>query len=211
MEATMVHETTNSAQEGPANPGDPWRDERGRYLPGNPGGPGNPMAREMARMRLLLARRVNDELFDLIVQKLVLLCLKGNLGAIKLLMQYRAGGPDRSVSVDELALDEMRLGLRADALARRCEQASPPEEVPARGRPEAEWRRAERQRRAAEPPAGSRPAGPAMRQAIETIRAGSEAAEAGAECQSGPVQTVADTRPPTVEWPQGAALAGGGG
>src|SRR5688500_9887718 len=118
-------------------PRDPWRDEKGRYLPGNPGGPGNPMAREMARVRLLLARRVSDEVFDQVVQQLVLLALKGNLGAIRTLMQYKAGRPDPSVRVDELALDELRLRLQADELARRREQAlRPPEEAPARGRPE---------------------------------------------------------------------------
>src|SRR5215218_7772218 len=106
MEATMGQQTTNSAQEGPAKARDPWRDEKGRYLPGNPGGPGNPMAREMARVRALLAQRVDDRVLDLVVAQLIDLCSKGHFGALRLLLEYRAGKPERGVRFDEVPLDQ---------------------------------------------------------------------------------------------------------
>jgi hypothetical protein len=185
---------------------DPWHDERGWFLPGNPGGPGNPMARELARMRLRLAARVSEEVFDRIVDKLVAMCLEGHLGAIKLLMQYRSGAPDRSVGIDDLAADEMRHWLHRDDLARTCARvAQQPPPGPPAGRPEAEWRRAEPERRPAEPPAGSQQYGPALRQAAEALRAALEAVDDGAGRPGVPMPTVADTSVPTVRGPAGAA------
>jgi hypothetical protein len=195
-----------------------WHDERGWFVPGNPGGPGNPMARELARVRLRLAERVTDDVFDKVVDKLVDMSLQGHLGAIRLLMQYRAGRPDRSVSIDDLEADEMRGWLRKDDLARTCArvmQQPPPEAPPApAGRPEAQWRRAEREAPRAEPPAGSAPHGPALRQAAEALRAALEAMEGGEGRSGVPIQTITDTSVPTVRGPAGAAppsASGGAG
>src|SRR5262249_27316633 len=40
------------------------RDEHGRFLPGHPGGPGNPFAREVARLRKRIMAKLTDEKFD---------------------------------------------------------------------------------------------------------------------------------------------------
>jgi len=217
MGAKCGNDTTNSAQEGPAKEREPWRDERGRYLPGNPGGPGNPVAREMARMRLRLMSAVSDEVFDAVVRKLVSMSLEGHLGAMKLLLAYRAGKPDQTVRADDLAADEVRLAVRAEEQAEQYEAFDLP--APPAGRPEQEWRRAEPEARRAVPPAGSRPFGPEMQRIIDLIRATggeamAQAAERAAwdvvrEGQWGPTGTVADTSETTAE-PAGGVAPGGG-
>jgi hypothetical protein len=212
-----------AAPDAPAKAREPWRDEQGRFLPGNPGGPGNPMAREMARLRVRLCRTVSDEAFDLVVEKLLLLALQGHFGAIRLLLEYRAGRPERTVGIDELPLHEMRLGLEACRLGRLAEHAAaelPPEPPVAGGRPEEEWRRREREVAKAVPPAGGRPYGPALKQIIEMIeaaaaaealRAEDEARGAGDDGASpAPVGTIADTSGPTVARAGEGALCGSG-
>jgi hypothetical protein len=208
-----------AAPDAPAKAREPWRDEKGRYLPGNPGGPGNPMAREMARLRLRLCQTVSDEAFDLVVEKLLLLAIKGHFGAIKLLLEYRAGRPDRSVGIDELPLHEMRLGLEACRLGRLAEQAAELPE-PVRGRLEEEWRRRQPEAHTAVPPAGSQPYGPALKQMIEMIEAAGGAAALRAEDEapgaggdgapSAYVGTIADTSGPTAARAREGALCGSG-
>src|SRR5262245_48925532 len=122
--------------EAPGKERDEWRDEKGRYLLGNPGGPGNPVARELARLRQRLRERLTDAMFDDVVLELYGLCRKGSLGAIKLLMEYKCGKPDTSVDADRLGLHEAGLRLEGAALVHRADQAgvllwAPPPQVPA--------------------------------------------------------------------------------
>ena len=59
------------------------RDTTGRFLPGNPGGPGNPHAKRVAALRAAMLEAVSDEDMRTIVGKLVALARSGNVPAAK--------------------------------------------------------------------------------------------------------------------------------
>jgi hypothetical protein len=161
MAETNDHTTTNGAQEGPAKETDPWRDEKGRFLPGNPGGPGNPHVREMARLRAEWRQATPGAVLKTVQGHLLGLALKGSLPALRLWLQYIVGRPDKSVDLDELPLHELELAIKQARLMRQAKEAGaevvPTPAPPPSGRPEAEWRRAEPEPRRAEPPPGSSP------------------------------------------------------
>src|SRR5262245_17049261 len=76
------------------------RDGRGRFAPGNAGGPGNPNAREMARLRALMRECTPDDVFTALFGRLVGLALKGHYPALKLALEYLCGKPERGVPAD---------------------------------------------------------------------------------------------------------------
>lgn len=83
------------------------RDANGKFLPGNKGGPGNPYAREVARLRSRLMQGVSDGQFDEMVDKLVELAVGGDVSAAKLLLSYLLGKPTPPpVEPDKLAVHE---------------------------------------------------------------------------------------------------------
>src|SRR5262245_53282199 len=97
------------------------RARRGRFAPGNAGGPGNPDARAMARLRELFRACVPDEVFHGLVARLVGLALKGHYPALKLALEYLAGKPERGVPADEVAVHEMDLALKRHDRERLCD------------------------------------------------------------------------------------------
>src|SRR5262245_55930760 len=139
-------------------PPDPWRDAAGRYLPGNPGGPGNPHVREMARWRAEIRRLTPRGVFEMAVHSLQSRAMAGHYPSLRLFLQYVAGQPDKSVDIDRLDVDELELAvarLKAERAARRAgvplveapptgiPQLPPKEPLPPispAGRPESEWR-----------------------------------------------------------------------
>lgn len=151
---------------------DPWRDAAGRFLPGNPGGPGNPYVRELARWRMEIRRLTPRPVFEMAVYRLQAKAMGGHYPSLRLFLQYMSGDPDRSVDIDRLDLDELELAvgrLRAEKVARQAgvplAEAPPtgipylpPPETPAPppppGRPEEEWRKAPREAPEATPPVG---------------------------------------------------------
>jgi hypothetical protein len=147
--------------------GDPWRDHRGRFLPGNPGGPGNPHVRELARLRALWREMTPDVVFESLQGALLGKALAGHFPALKLYLEYMMGKPDKGVDVDELDVHELLLEARrrgAERAARWADvelvPALPPEPAPApwpppAGRPEAEWRRVRPPAAEAAPPPGA--------------------------------------------------------
>jgi hypothetical protein len=88
------------------------RDEHGRFMAGNMGGPGNPFARRVARYRKALHQCVSIEDMKEIGGQLVAMAKAGDLAAIKLLLQYQVGRPVAVVDPDGLDLQEMALFLR---------------------------------------------------------------------------------------------------
>jgi hypothetical protein len=93
--------------ERPAGAKDSHRDAQGRFIGGNPGGPGNPFARQVAEMRKALLSCVTYEEMRIIGGQLVVKAKMGDLAAIKLLFQYVIGKPTDSVNPDTLDLQEM--------------------------------------------------------------------------------------------------------
>jgi hypothetical protein len=69
------------------------RDDNGRFAKGNPGGPGNPFAREVAAMRRAFMNRVSAKDLEDIADKMVALAKDGNVPAAKLILSYRIGKP----------------------------------------------------------------------------------------------------------------------
>src|SRR5436309_2276894 len=87
----------------------PGRDAKGRFAPGNAGGPGNPFARQTAELRKVLLEVVTPEELRQVAFSLLLRAKTGNLAAIKLLFQYVLGKPAESVDPDRLEVQEWKL------------------------------------------------------------------------------------------------------
>jgi len=107
------------------------RDCKGRFLPGNPGGPGNPQARNVATWRKALADTVSFEDVTEVTQKLVDAAKAGEPWAVHELFDRLLGKPhvsvDASVSVagggaDADADADARGKARCDAFLAACER-----------------------------------------------------------------------------------------
>ena len=89
------------------------RDGAGKFTPGNPGGPGNPYARQSARLKKAVLEVMNEAEIRLIAQKLLSQALQGDVPSMKLVFAYAIGKPGEAVNPDEIdALEwEMRQRL----------------------------------------------------------------------------------------------------
>jgi len=99
----------------PSTNGVNGRDESGRFTPGNTGGPGNPFAKRVARLRAELLRSVTLKDVREIVRTLVLQAKLGDLPAIKELLDRLLGKPVESDLFEKL--DELERVL--DALTKQ--------------------------------------------------------------------------------------------
>jgi len=88
--------------------GSSGRNSKGQFAKGNPGGPGNPYARHVARLRASLIEAVGDGLKD-IVQGMVTAAKGGDVAAAKLLLSYLLGKPVESVEPDYVEIHERQL------------------------------------------------------------------------------------------------------
>ena len=95
------------------------RDERGRFSKGNPGGPGNPFTRQVAENRKAMLEAMSQRLQN-VVNKLLEKAEDGDLGAIKLVLAYGVGRPDKAENPDRMDVEEVKLFR---------EEACGPEEV----------------------------------------------------------------------------------
>lgn len=84
------------------------RDAKGRFAPGNAGGPGNPFARRVAQLRAALINSVSEEDIKQIAERLLAQARAGVRDAIKLLFQYVLGKPVATVNPDTLDVEEWR-------------------------------------------------------------------------------------------------------
>jgi hypothetical protein len=82
------------------------RDAKGRFGPGNLGGPGNPFARQLATFRAFIMNCNTEEHMRFAFNKMMELIGDGNLGALKLYFLYILGKPADAVDPDKLDLDE---------------------------------------------------------------------------------------------------------
>lgn len=82
-------------------PDDPSkRDARGRFSKGNPGGPGNPMAKRTAEIRSLLMNAVSDEDLTGIVRALVSRAKAGDVPAAREVLDRLAGKASQKLEMD---------------------------------------------------------------------------------------------------------------
>ena len=96
------------------------RNSNGQFAKGNPGGPGNPYARRVARLRATLLDAVGENGLADIVQGMITAAKGGDVAAAKLLLSYLLGKPVESVEPDYVEIHEKQLrsterGLDMDA------------------------------------------------------------------------------------------------
>lgn len=72
----------------------------GRFAKGNPGGPGNPFARRVARLRSLLLDAVSDDDLQAIAAKLVERAKAGDLAAAREVLTRTIGKPIDAIDPD---------------------------------------------------------------------------------------------------------------
>ncbi len=77
----------------PSANGPDGRDLRGRFLPGNAGGPGSPQAGAVARLRSAMLSGVTEDAMRAIIEKLVGLALEGNVAACREVLDRTVGKP----------------------------------------------------------------------------------------------------------------------
>jgi hypothetical protein len=98
----------------------------GHFAVGNPGGPGNPFARQTAALRAYLIEHVTERDIQDILDILLLNAKGGHLPTIKFLFSYVLGKPKPVVEPDLLDLQEMHMmqqgALPPEALEAACNQ-----------------------------------------------------------------------------------------
>jgi hypothetical protein len=95
-----------AASNGAAEPSDSSRDAGGRFTKGNPGGPGNPFARQVAALRREALAAVTPEDVRAIMAKLVELARTGDVPAARLVLAYTVGKPAPTANPDMLDVEE---------------------------------------------------------------------------------------------------------
>src|SRR5947208_7861600 len=79
----------------------------GRFARGNPGGPGNPYARRVAKLRQVIINRLTEEDLLAITEALLAKAKEGSVGAAKLLLAYALGKPASAPDPDRLDGQEL--------------------------------------------------------------------------------------------------------
>jgi hypothetical protein len=112
------HATTPPPDGNPAAPEPPpeptekcseGRDKRGHFNLGNPGGPGNPYARQVAALRKAMLDAVTAEDIRAVAQALLARAKEGDSAAARLLLSYTLGRP--AAAADPDTLDEHEWGV----------------------------------------------------------------------------------------------------
>jgi hypothetical protein len=103
------HTTAAEPTSDPSANGKNGHDARGRFTKDNPGGPGNPFARQVAALRAAFLNDVSSEDVKEIAAALKTQAKKGNVAAARLVLAYSLGKPDQAVDVDRLDADEWQV------------------------------------------------------------------------------------------------------
>jgi len=105
------------------------RDAVGRFQRGNPGGPGNPHARAVARLRVELLKVITPAALAQLAQGLLEAARGGDVAAARLLLSYAIGSPARQEppDPDRLELDATRLAVEQADAARALKLANMPD------------------------------------------------------------------------------------
>ena len=103
----MTEQTANpSSQSGEKAKADRDRDIFGKFMAGNPGGPGNPHNRQIAMFkRAILSATTPDEAKSL-ARKIYDMAMEGNLAAAKIYFTYTVGKPDNPIDPDRVGVHE---------------------------------------------------------------------------------------------------------
>src|SRR5262245_47490500 len=88
---------------------DAGRDSKGRFSEGNPGGPGNPFNRRLARMRQAMIEAVSDEDLRAIIRQFGARARIGDRAAATFVFNYTVRKPVAPVNPDRVDIDEWQL------------------------------------------------------------------------------------------------------
>lgn len=86
----------------PSTNGDNGRDDRGRFAEGNRGGPGNPHAKRVAKLRSALLDAVTEDDLQAIIAALVRKAKGGDIMAAKILLDRVLGKPLEADIIERL-------------------------------------------------------------------------------------------------------------
>lgn len=89
----------NQSQKAPFGDG---RDASGRFAKGNPGGPGNPLAGTLSKLRAALVQSVTEDDIRQIAQTLLNLAKEGDMAATKELLMRTLGRPVEADLIERL-------------------------------------------------------------------------------------------------------------
>ncbi|MCA9276857.1 MAG: hypothetical protein KDA29_12600 [Phycisphaerales bacterium] len=91
------------------------RDSSGRFTAGNPGGPGNPHAGQVAKLRAAILRAVDEGDIEMIIAKLVEQARGGDLTAAREVLDRTIGKASQSDLLVRIeALEAIAAGLSED-------------------------------------------------------------------------------------------------
>jgi hypothetical protein len=105
------------------------RDAAGRFVVGNPGGPGNPYARRVGELKKLLLETVVLQDLAEILAAMIKKAKEGNVQAAKLVLQYVLGKPAASADPDRV--DGHEWAVQRDSAAMYDEMADVTKTPPA--------------------------------------------------------------------------------
>ena len=87
----------------------PPTDRKGQFVLGNPGGPGNPFARQIAEFRKAVFEAVGLEKMRTVAMAMADRAAEGNVAAAKLIFQYTLGKPAAAVEPDRIEIEDYKL------------------------------------------------------------------------------------------------------
>jgi hypothetical protein len=88
------------------------RDKKGRFRAGNPGGPGNPLARKVGKLRAVLLASVSVKDIRLVARVLVKEARRGNMQAVRELLDRLFGRPVEADLIERLERMEAAVQAR---------------------------------------------------------------------------------------------------
>ncbi len=94
----------------PSPNGDNGRDARGRFTAGNPGGPGNPHAAQVGRLRSALLDAVTEDDMRAIIASLVEKAKSGSIQAARVLFDRVLGQPLAADILERIEALEQQAG-----------------------------------------------------------------------------------------------------
>jgi hypothetical protein len=107
----MTEQTAETAN--PSNKNDEKakadRDLFGRFMAGNPGGPGNPYNRQTALFKKAIQSATTPEEAKALARKIYDMAMEGNLAAAKVYFTYTVGKPDNPIDPDRMDVHEIEI------------------------------------------------------------------------------------------------------
>ena len=92
------------------------RDSKGRFTQGNVGGPGNPLAGKISKLRAALVNAVSEEDINSIAHSLIAAARNGDIRAVKELLDRTIGRPVETDLIERL--EALEAALRVEEAAR---------------------------------------------------------------------------------------------